>query len=85
METKFMEWQDPWQPANDNSQNIESELKKELNEGHKLYGKRLKVKARRIDNDDVLFELSDGNYAVVHLTWSVKKEINSDWPHTEIL
>ena len=35
--------------------------------------------ARRRDRDDVAFALSDGRVAVVHLTWSSRRELPG-WP-----
>jgi hypothetical protein len=59
------------------------ELKKEVNIGHILYNKEVKTIGRRQDNDDVLYEVynSDFTFALVHLTWKGKPEINP-YPHT---
>lgn len=40
--------------------------------------------ARSIGSDDVLFTLSDGRVAVVHLTWSGTSETDPIWPSTHV-
>jgi hypothetical protein len=62
---------------------LETELWKELSPQHSLFNKTVKAIARRIDCDDVFFELQDDGrrVAVVHLTWSGKEETDPRWPH----
>lgn len=71
---------EPWHPCDDTR--FEKELARELCEKHVLYGVPAKIIARRQALDDYLFELSDGRFANVHLTWS--HESNPTWPRTEI-
>jgi hypothetical protein len=61
---------------------LTAELKKEINEGHPLFGEKVIAIARRVDCDDVLFSIinSEGRLAVVHLTWSEKRKESTDWP-----
>ena len=82
MDHKYIE---PWIKL-DSVDSFMEEINKELNENHVLYGKLLKPIARRIDNDDVLFEVQDEQiyYAVVHLTWTRKKEADPRWPKIKI-
>lgn len=47
-----------------------NELNSELNKNHPLYEKGRKAVAKCDSNDDVLFLLYNGNYAIVHLTYS---------------
>lgn len=47
-----------------------------------LTGASLTVIARRQDRDDVLFALSDGGVAIVHLTYSRERERQPDLPST---
>jgi hypothetical protein len=63
---------------------LNSQLEREINRGHILYGKDVKTIARRQDNDDVLFAVfdSDFKYAKVHLTWSQSKSSDSTYPTT---
>lgn len=63
---------------------LEKELHREMPETHVLFGKKVTAIANRQDNDDVLFELSDGphKFAVVHLTWRI--ETNPEWPATTL-
>jgi hypothetical protein len=58
---------------------FEAELRREVPRGHILYGRTLRAIARRLDQDDVLFqEGGDAAMLVVHLTWSV--ETDPKWP-----
>jgi hypothetical protein len=61
------------------------QLQREINKKHILYGKPVKTIARRQDNDDVLFEISDTDfkYAMVHLTWAQKPSDDSKYPTTK--
>lgn len=52
---------------------LESELSKELYQGHQLFGLNLKLLAKREDSDDILVT-DNQNFYVVHLTWSGKNE-----------
>lgn len=63
-----------------------SELYKELSSSHLLKDKKVKIIARRIDCDEVLFQLLEKpeKYGQVHLTWAGKAEQNVKWPRTKI-
>ncbi len=76
-----MEFLDPWYQVSDPA--LVAELKRELPPGHALYGKEVRVLARRMDRDDVLYEICDGSQrlAKVHLTFA--KERDPIWPLTE--
>lgn len=71
----------PWEKC---SPGLERELKKEVSPEHILFRVKAVSVARRIDNDDVLFYLPDYEkpFAVVHLIWSGKQDIHSDFPWT---
>lgn len=60
----------------------ESELKSELCREHLLFGLQASAIARRWRRDDLLFRLSDGRIAQVHLTR--RQESDPRWPDTEI-
>lgn len=79
-----MEWQEPWKPIQPDD-SLVREAQKEFSKGHPLFGKNLKVIARRFDQDEVLFELVDDppGVVVVHLTWSGKPE-KAPFPKTHI-
>jgi hypothetical protein len=64
----------------DRRQKLEVELQRELPPGHMLYGKTVVAKAIGYDPDDVVFQLEDGKFAAVHLTWKVESDTN--WPFT---
>ena len=73
----------PWQPPHSPS-GIEAELHKEVGAEHPLYRRQATALAVAQDRDDVLF-LIEGpispRYAVVHLTWSQRREPHP-WPET---
>ena len=71
----------PWHATDEN---LAVQLNKEISTDHILYGKEVKTIARRQDNDDVLFKVTDPDfqYVMVHLTWSSKRHSNSDYPLT---
>jgi len=77
----------PWEPIDPaDSAKFEDEYAVEIGKAHPLYGVPVKAIARRVDRDDVLFELLRHlcDYAVVHLTWSGKEESGPAWPACQI-
>lgn len=70
---------EPWYWS---KQDLTIQLKKELTINHNLFNIDLKSIACRQDNDDVLYELADGRFAIVHLTWSTP--IDSTWPRFQL-
>jgi hypothetical protein len=74
-------WLEPWEPA---PAGLEAELAREVGRGHPLAGRSAVSVGRRVDCDDVLFFLPDGPqpFAVVHLTWSGRREASPGWPST---
>ena len=64
--------------------NFEAELRRELAEGHPLFGVDAKAIAKSQASDDILFSLTNGcgKVAMVHLTWSSRQE-TSPWPQTD--
>ncbi|MEX1132441.1 MAG: hypothetical protein WEC15_04380 [Flavobacteriales bacterium] len=85
-ESVQVEWLIPWHPVDDPvvRRSLLAELKRELPDGHVLTGAHLTVIGRRQDCDDVLFGLEDGRVAIVHLTYSGKRERTPDYPRTRI-
>lgn len=77
---------DIWESIENSKEYFKRELIKEVSENHILYGVEVKEIARREDCDDVLFLLLDGSnrYAVVHLTWSGKREDSKNYPKTRL-
>jgi hypothetical protein len=63
---------------------LTKQLQKEVGEGHVLKGLKLTLIARRLDCDDALFALDDGQIAEVHLTWRNGPEIDPRFPATAI-
>ena len=62
---------------------ITNELRREVGAGHPLAGGQATVVARCTACDDVVMALTDGRLAVVHLTWSGRRE-RSPWPSTTV-
>ena len=73
---------DPWQPAGEDASALERELCMELSAGHPLHGHSCRALARRLDCDDVLFEVGSKQLGVVHLTWRGRAEIDPTFPAT---
>lgn len=71
---------------NDEANHLHNELKKELPENHLLSNKNVKVIAHRLGTDDILCQdLQDpNNFIVIHLTWSMETEIDSEHPYVEV-
>lgn len=61
---------------------FEDELRRECVPGHVLHGLEVRAVATADWSDDALFELEDGRWALVHLTW--KTETDPKWPATAI-
>lgn len=61
------------------------QINRELPAGHVLKGANLDPVARRLDNDDVLFEVVGGDkpLAVVHLTYG-KENVRLPYPNTKL-
>ena len=77
----------PWEPIDSaDSAKFEDEYVAEIGKAHPLYGVPVKTIARRIDRDDVLFQLLRHlcDYAVVHLTWSGREESDAACPACQI-
>jgi hypothetical protein len=81
-----IKWLSPWTPIErpEERETSQAELDSELSASHPLFGLSVVALARRYDQDDVLFELSDSRVAEVHLTWSSKPERDPSWPRTII-
>jgi hypothetical protein len=76
---------DPWHAVTaERRAQLDAEVARELAPGHVLTGKTLTAVAARSDQDDVLFEVEGVGYAVVHLTWSGRRETSPQWPRAEV-
>lgn len=79
--TKYREcdYLEPWYSIRDENGTFITELKKELNHEHFLFGKDVVVLARRDDCDDILISYYEEKpkFAVVHLTWKQATEIKT--------
>ncbi|MCC7376199.1 MAG: hypothetical protein IT581_16190 [Verrucomicrobiales bacterium] len=77
----------PWEPIDpEAAEKYEHEYAMEIAKGHPLYGAPVRAIARRIDRDEVLFELlrSLCDYVVVNLTWSGNEENDRRLPEFEL-
>lgn len=85
-ESPVVEWLVPWHPVDDPAvrRSLLAEFQREIPKGHVLTGASLTVIGRRQDRDDVLFALSDGRVAIVHLTYSRNRERIPDYPRTRL-
>jgi hypothetical protein len=82
---KMDDLEQPWIPMEPSEvPKAFAELVREVGPKHPLRGKTAKAIARRQDCDDVLFQLADRGYAVVHLTFQGNEEIDPRWPETEL-
>jgi hypothetical protein len=79
-------WLEPWDALCTEPATFENELYNEVGEHHVLFGRKVTAIARRYDCDDFLFQVHDSEYsfAVVHLTYSTKREEDSKYPRTKI-
>lgn len=80
---KEFPWIRPWQPISERGRTAyEYELKLELTPGHPLYDVDVTAVGRRCVGDDVLFQLHNhpAEFAVVHLTFIGRPELDSQWP-----
>jgi hypothetical protein len=64
-------------------QDLGYQLAIEVGKAHILYKKPVITLARRLDKDDVLFQV-ENSFAIVHLTWSRKAHSEATWPITKI-
>lgn len=56
---------------------VHRELNKEIGQAHELFGQIVKVEAFFEASDDVIVQLVDGTFALVHPTWSGRQEPQS--------
>ena len=84
MKIDFIE---PWVAVGSERASLEEELRRELSPDNALSGFNVQAIGRRVDCDDVLFEVcdkkADFKLALVHLTWSGKIE-SILWPTTKL-
>jgi hypothetical protein len=63
---------------------LHAQLLREIGPGHVLHGVELHVIARATPQDDVIVQTTDGRVALVHMTWSRRRE-EPPWPTTQTL
>jgi hypothetical protein len=60
---------------------LAAELATEVSPGHTLHGMNVAVAGKSEASDDIVVQLTDGSWAVVHLTWQGSAE-TPPWPST---
>ena len=76
---------EPWRAlSTERRAQVEAEVAREVPQGHVLSGRAVVAVAARSDQDDVLFDVKALGYAVVHLSWSGRREESSDRPRTAL-
>lgn len=74
----LIDFVEPWVAVGSEGASLEAELRRELSPDNALSDFNAQAIGRRIDCDDVLFEVrdekADFKLALVHLTWSSKVE-----------
>ena len=69
---------EPWfRPEPGRTAGLERELAAEIGPGHELSGHRLTAIAKCGGCDTVAFQVDDGTFAIVHLTWGRHPEPGS--------
>jgi hypothetical protein len=82
-----VQFREPWVPIEESKgKPFVEELQREMSPEHPLFGQRVEAVGRRRDNDDVLFRFGASleDCAIVHLTWTGKRETSGLWPSTKI-
>ena len=75
----------PWKALSANSGAADAELRREIGPNHILYGRSVRAVGVTVESDDWLFELDDGTFAQVHLTYTqTPPEALADLPRARI-
>jgi len=75
----------PWKTLSVNNGAADAELHREIGPNHVLYGRSPRAVGVTVESDDWLFELDDGTFAQVHLTYTqTPPETLADLPRTRI-
>lgn len=64
-----------WVLLSDENTSFINEAKKEIGKEHSLYEYTLYPKAKCDSNDDVLYEIDNGKYVIIHLTYSTSNSL----------
>ncbi|WP_143707483.1 hypothetical protein [Uliginosibacterium sp. TH139] len=72
-------WQRPWRAVydaslNDEARSLQDALDQELSISHPLFSEAPKVIGRSTSGDDVVAQMNDGSFALIHLTWQGKPD-----------
>ncbi len=68
-----------WVPDESSRQALTEELLAEVAQGHPLFGRAVQVMSRCGACDEVLIQIGEGDFGMVHLTWSTKSD-RPPWP-----
>ena len=73
------QWLEPWNEiAEAQVDFFQTELLKEISSSHSLFGLQMRPIGRSLAADDILVQVNNSKYAVVHLTWAGKGD--RTWP-----
>jgi hypothetical protein len=64
---------------------LEQELRREVAAGHPLHGRPLKAVGKCIRCDELLFDIGNGEFAHVHLSYPKGGPDRPPWPRTRML
>jgi len=74
---------EPWfRPDPSQAARLEREAAAEIGPGHELAGHTLTAITACSGCDRVIFQVDDGTFAIVHLTWTTRHEPDP-WPATQ--
>jgi hypothetical protein len=75
----------PWKALSANTGASDAELRQEIGKEHVLYGRGFRAVGVTVESDDWLFELDDGTFAQVHLTYTHNPpEASPNYPRTSL-
>jgi hypothetical protein len=80
-------WPSPWRPVVDPNEvkALQRELKAEIGPRHPLFAAAPRVLGRSTANDEIVVELSEHRFAIVHLVWHTQVDRSPDaFPSTTI-
>lgn len=78
-------FREPWYEIEDEIHRaaLQRQYDLEISEEHPLSGKKGRVIGKHVGTDDVLIQLADGRFAIVHLTWSTGPG-DATWPEATV-
>lgn len=80
-----VEFREPWYEVENEIHRtaLQRQYDLEISEEHPLSGKKGRVIGKHVGTDDVLIQLADERFAIVHLTWSTGPG-DATWPESSM-